>query len=56
MFTTVDKAIAAVLMGILSILVLAFPALQTFVTPETAQVVAGILTPLVVYLVPNRPT
>jgi hypothetical protein len=55
MFTSIDKALVAVVMGILSVLNLMFG----FVPPEWASaenvsmVIAG-LTPVLVWLVPNR--
>lgn len=55
MFTSIDKALVAVIMGLLSVLNLMFG----FVPPEwasadnVAMVIAGI-TPVLVWLIPNK--
>lgn len=53
MFTTMDKALAAVVMGILSILNLAF-GWNLGLDPATVSGIIAALTPLVVYLIPNK--
>lgn len=56
MFTSMDKAIVAGVMAILSILTLSghVPWLASVVTDEWVAGIIALLTPLVVYLVPNK--
>jgi aromatic ring hydroxylase len=56
MFTAVDKAIVAMVMGALYI-VNEFFGTEVFnhITEEMVTVVIALLTPFLVYLVPNRP-
>ena len=53
MFTSLDKALAALVMGLLSILNLVF-GWNIGLAPETVSAVIAALTPLIVYLVPNK--
>lgn len=53
MFTTVDKAIAALVMATI-FLVNNFTGWQLGLDEETVNAIAGVLTPIVVWLVPNR--
>lgn len=53
MFTTMDKALAAVVMGILSILNLAF-GFNLGIDPATLSGIIAAITPIVVYLIPNK--
>ena len=53
MFTTIDKALAALVMGILSILNLLF-GIDLGLSPETVSTIIAALTPLIVYLIPNK--
>lgn len=55
MFTSIDKAITAVIMGILSLLNLFF-GWNSPLDPATVQIIISALTPLLVYLVPNKKT
>jgi hypothetical protein len=53
MFTSIDKALAALVMGAASIIDLAYGPFFG-VNEETLAGVIAILTPIVVYLIPNR--
>ena len=55
MFTTIDKALAALVMGVLSILNLLF-GIDLGLSPETVSAIIAALTPLIVYLIPNKAT
>lgn len=52
-FTNYDKAIGAVIMGILSIIALAGGLADT-ITEEWVAGIIAVLTPIVVYLLPNK--
>lgn len=55
MFTSYDKAIAAVLTGFVSVLALTGLNLPSFLTdPATVAVLSSVITGLVTYLVPNK--
>jgi hypothetical protein len=54
MFTTIDKALTAVVMGLLSILNLVF-GISLGIEPATVQIIISALTPVLVYLIPNKP-
>lgn len=53
MFTAIDKALVALVMGLLSILNLVF-GIDLGITPETISVIIAAITPLLVWLVPNK--
>ena len=53
MFTTIDKALAALVMGVLSILNLLF-GIDLGLSPETVSAIIAALTPLIVYLIPDK--
>ena len=53
MFTTMDKALVALIMGGIFIWNALAP-WQIGVSPETVQTIVGILTPILVYLIPNK--
>jgi hypothetical protein len=53
MFTTIDKALIALIMGGIFIWNAVAP-WQIGVSPETVQTIVGILTPVLVYLIPNK--
>lgn len=53
MFTTMDKAIVAMIMGALFILSSVFGINLGFTEAQVAAVV-GVLTPILVYLIPNK--
>lgn len=57
MFTTVDKALIALILALLSILNLVF-GIDWFgnVTEETIGVIVSVLMPVLVWLIPNRET
>lgn len=54
MFTSVDKAIAALVMATV-FLVNNFTGWHLGLDEDTVNAIAGVLTPLMVWLVPNRP-
>jgi hypothetical protein len=53
MFTTIDKALTAVVMGLLSILSLVF-GVNLGIEPATVSIIISALTPVLVYLIPNK--
>ena len=53
MFTTMDKAIAALVMASV-FLINNFTGWHLGLSEETVNAIAGVLTPLLVWLVPNR--
>jgi hypothetical protein len=53
MFTSLDKALVALIMGILYILN-TFAGINIGLSAETVGSIIGILTPILVYLVPNK--
>lgn len=55
MFTSYDKAIAAFLMAVVSIAVMAgLPVPEFLKDPTTMASVAGVLTGIITFLVPNK--
>lgn len=56
MFTSLDKALAAIIMGILFVLNSLFHiSIPNFMTPDNINQVLAVLTPIIVYLIPNKP-
>ena len=55
MFTSVDKALVAVVMGALFIWNTFVPTHVIGLDPNTVSTFIGALTPVLVYLVPNKP-
>lgn len=55
MFTSFDKALVALIMGALYILNSAFGISLGFTEAQVASVI-GILTPIIVYMIPNKQT
>ena len=53
MFTSIDKALVALIMGILYI-VNSIWGINIGVSEQTITTIIGILTPIIVYLVPNK--
>lgn len=54
MFTTFDKALVALIMSLLSLLNLVF-GVDLGVSPEVVTAIVTAITPILVYLVPNKP-
>lgn len=56
MFTSIDKAITAIVMGVLSILSLVFGwDIQSIgLTPEALAILLQLLNPLLVWAIPNK--
>lgn len=55
MFTTVDKAIAAVLGGLISFLALKFGVNVPWITPDLINTISIAVAGALTYLVPNKP-
>ncbi len=55
MITTFDKAIVALILGAV-FLINNLTSFHFAVSPETANAIAGLLAPILVYLVPNKPS
>ncbi len=55
MFTTVDKAIAAVLGGLSSFALLQYGLELEFLTPEMITMISSLVAGFLTYLVPNAP-
>lgn len=53
MYTTLDKAIVALVMGVIGIIGVVYKPLN--ISPELVAGVVGALTPILVYLWPNAP-
>lgn len=53
MYTTVDKAIVALIMALVGIIGIFYHPFN--ISPDTVAVFVGILTPILVYLFPNLP-
>lgn len=53
MYTSLDKAIVALVMGIIGVIGVVWKPLN--ISPETIASIVGIATPLLVYLWPNAP-
>lgn len=53
MFTTMDKALVAIVMGALSILNLVFN-IDLGLSPETVSGIIAAVTPILVYIFPNK--
>ncbi len=56
MFTSIDKALVALVMAILYILHSVAGVNLPFLTEDTVSTAIGLLTPLLVYIVPNKKT
>ena len=54
MFTTVDKALAALLGSVLTILPLYVPALAFLADASVQSAITAAFVPLLVYLIPNK--
>lgn len=53
MFTSLDKAIVALIMAIIGIVGVVWKPIN--VSPEVVTTIVGVLTPLLVYIWPNAP-
>jgi hypothetical protein len=52
---TAHKAIAAFLTGLVGVIAMFIPSVQTFATPEIISAVTALVTAAVVWFVPNKP-
>ncbi len=55
MYTNLNKAIVAALVGVAALLGLFVPAIAKYADPTTIASVVAVVTPLLVYLIPNLP-
>ena len=55
MFTSMDKALVALIMSALFLLNFFFGLNLGFLTQETVATVVGLLTPILVWAIPNKP-
>ena len=56
MFTSIDKALVALIMGVVFLLNEFVGINLGFITEDVVTTAVGLLTPVLVYLVPNRDT
>lgn len=54
MFTSIDKALVAMVMGILFILQSYFGFNTSWISQETVTTIIGLLTPVLVWAIPNK--
>ena len=54
MFTSIDKALVAAIMGILFIVQTYTGFNMAWVTPDTIATIIGLVTPVLVWVIPNK--
>lgn len=54
MFTSIDKALVAMVMGILFILQTYFGISTAWIPQETVATIIGLITPVLVWAIPNK--
>ena len=54
MFTTIDKALVAAIMGLLFIIQTYTGFALAWLTPETVATIVGLITPVLVWAIPNK--
>ena len=54
MFTSIDKALVAAIMGILFIVQTYTGFSMAWVTPDTIAIIIGLVTPVLVWAIPNK--
>ena len=54
MFTSIDKALVAAIMGILFIVQTYTGFSLSWLTPETVSTIIGLVTPVLVWAIPNK--
>ena len=54
MFTSIDKALVAMVMGILFILNTFFGLNVSWISQETVATIIGLITPVLVWAIPNK--
>ena len=54
MFTSIDKALVAAIMGILFIVQTYTEFSLSWLTPETVSTIIGLVTPVLVWAIPNK--
>jgi hypothetical protein len=54
MFTTIDKALVAAIMGLLFIIQTYTGFSLVWLTPETISTIVGLITPVLVWAIPNK--
>ena len=55
MYTNLDKAIVAAIMGIVGLLGIFVPSISQYVSPQTVGTIVSVATPVLVYLLHNLP-
>lgn len=55
MFTSIDKALVAMVMGILFIVQTYFGMNTSWISQETVATIIGLITPVLVWAIPNKP-
>ncbi len=55
MYSNLNKAIVAAIVGLAALVGLFVPAIAKFADPTTIASVVAVITPLLVYLIPNLP-
>lgn len=55
MFTSIDKALVAMVMGILFILQTYVGLNTAWISQETVATIIGLITPVLVWAIPNKP-
>ena len=55
MFTSIDKALVAMVMGILFIVQTYFGLNTSWISQETVATIIGLITPVLVWAIPNKP-
>lgn len=56
MFTSIDKALIALVMGVLFIVQTYFGVNLAWISQETVATIIGLLTPVLVWAIPNKPS
>lgn len=54
MFTSIDKALVALIMGLLFIIQTYTGFSLSWISPETVSTIVGLLTPVLVWAIPNK--
>ena len=54
MFTSIDKALVAAIMGVLFIVQTYTGLSMAWVTPDTITTIIGLITPVLVWAIPNK--
>ena len=55
MFTSIDKALVAMVMGVLFIIQTYFGFNTAWISQDTVATIIGLITPVLVWAIPNKP-